>query len=219
MGKIETSKLSTETALDRIYNAYVSHTTKELSAEDTAILLRITEIDKQIENRKPVIKNIKGKEVSYNRPWQKKELVEWIVERFGVSHRTAYDDIDRCNIFFFSLETKENKEYARGHRIKIGDELMYEAAAMGDYKSAAAFFKEVNEIRGLKRTDPEIINPEHTIPSDPVIVGDASEIGFEKIDNLDKLADDLLKTFKGQVHKKINESAIDIDYEPEAETE
>jgi hypothetical protein len=221
MSIIKAKDVSDDTPLDRIYKAFVSHQLDKLSDSDKAILTRITEIDKQITVRKPVEKTIKGKVVTYNRPYQYKELCEWVVERFNVSHRQAYIDIDMSKRFFLSCETRDDKEYARGQRILIGNELMFEAAAQGDYKSAAAFFKELNEISGLKRTDPEGINPEDLIPIEFTIVDDPSQLdsSFEKIENIDELIRDLEKEFKRKTIKNVIDDAVDTDYESEETAE
>lgn len=221
MSVIKVKDIPEDTPLDRIYKAFVSHKLDQLSDSDKAILTRITEIDKQITARKPVEKTIRGKVVAYSRPYQYKELCEWVVERFDVSHRQAYIDIDMSKRFFLSCETRDDKEYARGQRIVIGNELMFEAAAQGDYKSAAAFFKELNEISGLKRIDPEGINPEDLIPIEFTIVDDPSQLdsNFEKIENIDEIIRDLEKEFKRKTIKNVIDDAVDTDYESEEKAE
>jgi hypothetical protein len=215
MPLIKPRDISEETPLDRIYKAFISHKLDDLHQSDQDILTRITEIDKQITARKPVSKKINGEKIKYSRPYQYKELAEWTVERFGVSHRQAYIDIEMSKRFFLSCETRDDKEFARGQRIAIGDDLMFLAVAKGDLKAAAAFFKEVNEIRGLKRSDPETLNPEDSVPTDMIIVDDPSEIGFEKVANLSQLSDELLKEFKGKTMKNVIDSAEDTTYESE----
>jgi hypothetical protein len=219
MSVIKLRDIPEDTPLDRIYKAFVAHKLDALSESDKEIHQRITEIDRQITARKPVKKNIRGKKVKYRTLYSSKELCEWVVERFGVSHRQAYIDIDMCKRFYLSTETREDKEYARGQRIAIGNELMFEAAAQGDYKSAAAFYKEINEITGLKRTDPETLNPEMLIPSDPIIVDDPSEIGFEPIENLAALTRELEKEFKRKTIDNVINSAEETDYESDPSAE
>lgn len=218
MTLIKSRDITEDTPLDRIYKAFIGHKLDDLTPSDQDILTRITEIDKQITARKPVTKKINGEKIKYNRPYQYKELAEWTVERFGISHRQAYIDIEMSKRFFLSCETRDDKEFARGQRIAIGDDLMFLAVAKGDLKSAAAFFKEVNEIRGLKRSDPETLNPEASVPSDLVIVDDPSEVGFEKIENIEQAADELYKEFKGKAMKNVMDTAEYTPYESDEAT-
>lgn len=211
--KITPKNITGNTVEERIYKAFISHDLDSLSDSDKNVFKRISKVDALISQRKPVKKSVRGKELSYSVPYSYKELVEWLVEHFKISHRQAYIDIDMAKRFFLSLETREDKEFGRGQQIAIGYELMFEAQAVGDYKSAAAFYKEINEIKGLKKTDPEQINPEDLIPTDLVLIDDPSELGFPKIDNVDQLANELLKTLKGGVIKKMTTSAEDVDYE------
>ena len=217
MSLIKARDISEETPLDRIYKAFIDHKLDALAPTDQAIYTRITEIDRQITARKPVSKKVNGEKIKYNRPYQYKELAEWVVERFKISHRQAYIDIEMSKRFYLSCETRDDKEFGRGQRLAIGDDLMFLAVAKGDFKSAAAFFKEGNELRGLKRNDPETLNPEASVPSDLVIVDDASEVGFEKIENIGQLADELLKEFKSKSIKSVLDTAEDTPYESDTE--
>jgi hypothetical protein len=214
---IPVKSIPEDTPLDRIYKAFVTHTLDTLSETDKGILTRITEIDKQMTARKPVKKVIKGKEVEFNRPYLYKELCEWIVERFGVSHRQAYTDIDTCKRFFLTTQTRDDQEFGRGQQIAIGNELLFEAASQGDYKSAAAFFKEINELMGLKRIMPETINPELLLPSEFVIVDDPSQLDnkFKKEENFSEMVSALEIEFKEKGISKIMDTAVDTDYESE----
>ncbi|WP_285055144.1 hypothetical protein [Pedobacter ginsengisoli] len=221
MSVIKVNQIGEETPLDRIYKAFIAHELDKLSASDSEIYTRITEIDRQMTARKPVKKQIRGKDYEYTVPYRYKELCEWIVERFKVSHRQAYIDIDMTKRFFANTETREDKEIGRGQRIAIGDELMWEAKATGDYKSAHAFFKEVNEISGYKRVDPETINPEHLVPSEFLIVNHPSELEtpFPVIENFAEMVRELERDFKQKTVNKIMDDAVDIDYESDETAE
>lgn len=221
MTLIKPNKVSDETPLDRIYKAFISHGLDKLSDTDKGIYKRITEIDKQISARKPIKKTVRGQEVEYRVPFSYKELCEWVVERFKVSHRQAYIDIDMSKRFYLSCETKEDQEVGRGQRIAIGNEFMFEAFAMGDYKAGAALFTEINKVMGLHTIKPETFNPEHLIPAEFLIVDDPSQLDakFPKYDDLPELIKELERDFKKKAVKNVMDEATDIDYESEEEAE
>src|SRR5690606_20810093 len=114
--------------------------------------------------------------------------------RFGVSLAQAYIDIEMAERFFLTTERRPDKEFARGMQIYWGEDAMARAQADGDHRAAAAFFKELNKIRGLDKFEDESANLKDFRPIKPVIVSDPSELGFEKIDNPDKVVAELRKS-------------------------
>ncbi|TXI14819.1 MAG: hypothetical protein E6Q66_04690 [Pedobacter sp.] len=192
MQVIKPKQISGETALDRITRAWLSHDLDGLSDADKQLLDRISEADKQLQHGKLIRKN--GKD--FSRPMRVKELAEWLVERFKISLRQAYIDIETAKAFFLSTQSRNDKEFARGQMIQYGEEFMCEAAARGDFKAAAAFFKELRLLHGLDKVDVETPNLSQWEPATPVIVSDPSALGFEKIEHPDQLVQKLLKSLK-----------------------
>lgn len=216
---IKAKDISTDTALDRILKAWLAHNLDGLAETDKGILERITEIDKRIQQQMIVKRKehsvVTGQpyEREFKRPMRYKELVEWHVERFGISHRQAYIDIEHAKQFFLSTESREDKEFARGQMIMQGEEMMFEAASLGDFKSAAAFYKELRLLRQLDKVDKTNIDPSKYQPVIPRIVNDPSELGFEKMDNPDAIVAELRKSFKKGVVDKMLEDSEEVQDE------
>lgn len=192
MQLIKPKQISTETALDRITGAWLAHDLDHLSDADKHLLERISEADKQLQHGKLIRKN--GKD--FSRPMRIKEVAEWLVERFKISLRQAYADIEMAKQFFLSTQSRNDKDFARGQMIQWGEEFMCEAAAKGDFKAAAAFFKELRLLHGLDKIDAETPDLSQWEPIKPIIISSVSEIGYEKIEHLDQEIKKLLKALK-----------------------
>lgn len=192
MSNIKPSKIKGDTALERILKAWLEHDLDNLAEADKNILSRITELDKRMQ----VGKLIKDNKKDFSRPIRTKELAEWHVERFKVSHRQAYADIEMTKQFFLSTQSREDKEFARGQMILQGEELMFKAASNGDFKAASAFFKELRLLRGLDKVDQDVPDLTKWEPINPIIISDASDMGFDKIEHPDQEVKKLLKSFK-----------------------
>lgn len=192
MQLINPKQISTDTALNRITKAWLSHDLDSLSDADKQLLERISEADKQLQHGKLIRKN--GKD--FSRPMRVKELAEWLVERFQISLRQAYADVETAKQFFLSTQSRNDKDFARGQMIQLGEEFMCEAAVRGDFKAAAAFFKELRLLHGLDKIDVETPDLSSWEPVTPVIVSDPSELGFEKLEQPDQLVQKLLKSLK-----------------------
>ena len=189
---IKAKQIPTDTALDRITRAWLAHDLESLAPADKQLLERISEADKQLQHGKLIRKN--GKD--FTRPMRLKELAEWLAERFKISHRQAYADIEMAKQFFLSTQSREDKDFARGQMILQGEELMFEAASTGDFKAAAAFFKELRLLRGLAKIEQDPPHLSKGEPIKPIIISSVSEMGYEKIEYLDQEIKKLLKSFK-----------------------
>lgn len=199
MSNIKPRHIKNDTPLDRILKAWINHELDNLDEIDKNILIRITELDKHMQAGKL----IKGNKNDFSRPFRTRELAEWHVERFKVSLRQAYVDIEMAKQFFLSTETRDDKEFARGQMIKVGLDMLDDARKSGDLKAATAIFKEISSLRGLDKIDvdtPDISNWE---PVQPTIVADPSELGFEKIEHPDQVVKKLLQSFKQSPIEKI----------------
>jgi hypothetical protein len=205
---------SDDTVLDRLYRAYLDHTTDQLTSEDQMILTRITEVDKRFSEKLLVkLKKLKGgKKIQYERPYNFKELVSWLTEKYQISYRQAYADIAMAKRFFLCGQTPEDKEFARGQQIEIGWDLYYEAKAKGDFKTAKDVYREINELKRLKIIEPEVIDRSKLMPGEFVVTNDPSELGFEKMENPDAIVERLRKTFKKGFIEAISNDAEEIDF-------
>ena len=208
MSNIKVRDIKSTTPLDRILKSWLAHDLDHLSDEDKGILQRITEIDKRMQTGQ-LVKSNKG---DFSRPMRLKELVEWHTERFKISSRQAYADIAMAKQFFLSTETRDDKEFARGQMIQQGEEMMFRAAAQSDFKSAAAFFKELRLLRGLDKIDVETPDLSKWEPFQPRIIADPVELGFEKMEHPSKEVDKLLKSFKkGPIEKMLDDPQSEIE--------
>ena len=223
MGTLRAKHVRDNTALDRILKAFLSNKLDNLSAEDQFILERISEVDARIRSGYIVIPSrwdenlgldVEDHTRKYNRPYRKKELADWQMARFGVSMAQAYIDIDMAERFFLTTETKSDKEFARGLQIHWGEDAMAKCIADGDYRAAAAFFKELNKIKGLEKFEDEGPELKDFRPIEQIIVADPSELGFERVDNPDLLVAELRKSLKkSTIIDKIVEEAEAIEFE------
>lgn len=210
MSKTQIIRIEGDTAADRIVYAWKNHALDQLSEEDQRILERITEVEKRFHEKK-FVKDKDGNDTDKTRPYKWKDLVEHLVQSFGISNRQAYADIELAKRFFLLGRTKFDKEFARGYRVDQGEELMYQAIDAGDYKSAAAFYKEIVKLEGLDRPDEAVHDPSRFQPPTPKIIADPSELGFEKIDNPDAVVERLRKSFKQGAIDKMLDDAEDIE--------
>lgn len=211
------------TALDRILKAFLDNKLDELSPEDQFILERISEVDARIRAGYVVVPtkwdenieaDVQDNARKFTRPYRKKELAEWQIARFGVSLAQAYADVEMAERFFLTTETKSDKEFARGLQIHWGEDAMARCIADGDYRAAAAFFKELNKIKGLDKFEDDTPELKDFRPIEQIIVADPSELGFDKIDNPDSLVAELRKSLKkSSVIDKIVAEAEDVDFE------
>lgn len=210
-------------ALDRIYKAWLGGKLDGLRQSDKNLLERMQRIDLLVREKSPqTIRKYTDKgmpyEVEYRRPWRKRELVDWIVAEFGVTTRQAYIDIDHADRFFHSFETPKEKEFARGMQIEWGEEMMARAEASGDYRAAAAFFKEINQIRGLRTHTPEGIDPRELIPTEPILIDDPTKLGFPALDEpVEQVKERLMKQLKSGLIDALVDDAEDIDEDVEEE--
>ncbi len=206
---------SDETVLDRLYRAFLDHKTDELSDEDKSILARITEVDKRFSEKLLVTKKkLKGgKKVQYERPYNFKELVNWLVEKYDVSYRQAYADIAMAKRFFLCGQTPDDKEFARGQQIEVGWDLYYTALSQGQLMVAHLVHKDISDLLRLKVVDPEHFDREKMMPADYVVTDDASELGFPKMDNPDAIVERLKKSFKKNIIEVMTNDAEDIESE------
>lgn len=203
MGALRPKHVKGNTALDRILKAFLKNDLDNLSQPDKDILERISEVDKRIRAGYTVIKskfdyqlNMDVEDYRFTRPYRKRELAEWQVERFNVSLAQGYIDIEMAERFFLTTETRTDKEFARGMMIHWGEEAMAQAMHNGDYRAAAVFFKELAKIKGLDKEIDPLFDPETFKPIQPVIADDPSEIGFDLMENPELLVARLNKELR-----------------------
>ena len=216
-------------ALDIILKAFLANNLDSLDEQHQQILERISEVDARIRvgNSIPQTRfdpdlNMEVQDGRLKRPYRKRELAEWQMARFGVSMAQAYIDIEMAERFFLTTERRPDKEFARGMQIYWGEEAMARAQADGDHRAAAAFFKELNKIRGLDKFEDDSANLKDFRPIMPVVVSDPSELGFEKIDNPDKVVAELRKSLKGKsssIERMLDAEATDIQFDEEEDAD
>ncbi len=224
MSNLRPKHVRGNTALDIILKAFLKNDLDSLTQEHKDILERISEVDARIRAGYTVKKiefdfdlGLDVEKDQYTRPYQKRELAQWQVAKFKVSLSQAYQDIQMAERFFLTTERRPDKEFARGMMIYWGEDAMAKAQADGDHRAAAAFFKELNKIKGLDREDVPEFDPEKFMPIQPVIVADPSDLGFEKIDNVDLVVSNLQKDLRKSkmMDKLLKKEAEDIEFEEE----
>lgn len=215
--------IGTDTPYDRILRAWLRNKLDSLSETDQNILARITEVQKRYEAGYTQVEKVysevldKNIEKKLNRPYRKRELAEWISQKFSVSLRQAYEDIKMSERFFLFNEGPSDKEFARGQLSYWGEKLLAKAEDQGDFRAAAALFKEIRLLKGLDKFEDQTFDPSKFEPINPVIVASPTEIGFEPMENPTAVVAELKKSLKKSVLDKILDDSEDVDDELETD--
>jgi len=193
--------------LGRIYKAFLSNKVDQLRETDKALLKRMQRVDTLVREKKLHEEqryNSDGQPIqfSFRRPYKKREIVEWLQSEFGISIRQAYLDIEMAQRFFHSFETAQDREIARGMAIETGEEMMARAEAAGDFRAAAAIFKELNTIKNIRTFQMDLIDPAEYIPTDPILVDDPARLGFPALE-------EPVEDVKARLLKKLKKGFID----------
>lgn len=168
------------TAYDIILRAWLAHKVDDLPDKERLMLLRWEQADRLLRNGE-LVKTDDGGDERQKR-FNTSMVVEWLVEKYPISKRTAYEDIHNAKRFFLSLEGRPDVEYERNIAILIGDELREKCIERGDFKAAAAVFKEVNIIKGLHEQSIEAPDYSEFQPPEFTITTSATDLGFEYVD-------------------------------------
>ncbi|KAA8483757.1 hypothetical protein BDE36_1779 [Arcticibacter tournemirensis] len=204
-GLLKPRDIKPETTYDVILKAYLENKIDELPEDQQKMLERWKKADSLLRSGELVKKG--NNEIT--RPYNISRLTDYLVSHYKVSVRTARADIAHAKRFFLSTYDRDEKEYARGVMIEWGEELFFEARSMGDYKAAAAIFKTLSEIKGIYNDDPDL--PDYSKIQIPqlVIVDDPSELGFEKVENVEEVVASILaKRKKNKLDKLIESTEI-----------
>lgn len=185
---IRASDVQGDTAYDVILRAWLAHKVDDLPADKQNMLLRWQKVDALIRQGE-LVRQVEddGSLVTVKKRYNFSGLVEWLRENFKVSARTAYEDIKNAKRFFLCCEGREDIEYSRGVMIEWGEHMMHTAFENGDFDGASKFFKELNKIKGLHETRVDLPDYSEFVPPSFVITTDPTELGFEKIDNVDEV--------------------------------
>lgn len=191
-GLIRSSDIKGNTSYDVILRAWLDHKVHELPAELSGMIERWQMVDQLIRKGELLQKVTETGIIDYTKRFNYSDLVEWLIEKYKISSRTAYEDIRNAKRFFLSCEGRGDLEYARGVSIEHGEQMMWAAFESGDFDAASKFFKELNVIKGLH--EPLLDTPDYAefTPPEFVIVSDPTELGFEKIDNQEEVVKRIL---------------------------
>lgn len=201
-----------ETNYDVILRHYLSHSLDDLPTKLKDMLERWTTANSLL--REGILIKEEGQE-NGRRVFKQTQIAAYLVEYYGVSYRTANEDIANAKNFFAPEHTRNEKEFARGVMVEWGKEMMFAAYQDKDYKSAATFWKALAEVQGLDKDDPDLPNYAQVVLPQLVIVDDPSELdaGYRKIENPDELVKEILaRRKKDKMDKLIEESEL-ADYE------
>jgi hypothetical protein len=175
------------TAYDIIMRAWLSHKVKELPDEQRMMLERWEQADRLLRNGELVTIITEDGPVQKQGRFNVSKVVEWLREKYKISARTAYEDIHNTKRFFLSLEGRPDIEYDRIIAITRGEELLDKYDEKGDGKTVAAIFKEINKLKGLHEQTIEAPDYTEFQPPKYTVTGDATELGFDKVENEEEL--------------------------------
>lgn len=195
--------IKVETTYDVILKAFLGGKLLDLPEDQKKMLDRWRMANALMRDGKLVKKGKREIVIPYNFS----KVADFLVNEFSISYRTAYEDIASAKRFFLPVYTKGDKDFAKGVMIEWGDKLMWEAAGNGDYKSAAAFFKTLAEIKGVLKDDQEL--PDYANINLPAfnLVADPSFLGFPKLEDPDAAVDRIMaKRKKDKIDQIISES-------------
>lgn len=223
MSLIRAKDVEVDGALGRLYKAFLTNKVGELRKSDQSLLTRMKRVDTLVREKKLHKEkryNAEGGQYdfSFRRPFKKRELVDWLQSEFGISIRQAYLDIEMAQRFFHSFETAQDRELARGLAIETGEEMMARAEAAGDFRAAAALFKELNQIKNLRTFQMDLLDPSEYIPTDPILIDDPARLGFPSLDEpVEDVKARLIKKLKKGFIETLVEDAETIDDDMEEE--
>jgi hypothetical protein len=210
-GLLRPRDIKKETNFDIILRAWLENRLGDLSQELRDMLDRWQMADSLLRDGYLVKRG--NSEVT--QPYTFNKLVDFLVTKYGVSRRTAYDDIANAKKFFLSTYTKEDRDFARGVMIEWGEKMMWEAHNLGDNKSAAAFFKALSDIKGLLKEEQERPDYENISLPSFNLVEDPSVLGFPKVEDPDAaVARIMAKRKKSKIDMIIAESET-VDFTEE----
>lgn len=196
-GLISPRDIRIEDKYDKILKAYLDGKVDDLPEDLKGALERWSQVNSMLRQGEKVGK---GKN-KYYKPYKYDQVVKFIVAQFGVSIRTAYDDIKSAKRFFAIQETKVDDDFAKGIFIEKLEEAFAVCLGTGDHKSATAYAKVIASIRKWdKEQDDEA--PKYAELELPhfALVADPSELGFPKMDNPDAAVKRILeKRKKGKI--------------------
>ena len=179
-GLIRSKDIIVDDVLDKLYKAWIAHKLDDLELQDRWLLERMEYADAKLRE---------GGEMS-----RYGNLVKDIQQKYkhhapgnalGLSTRTIESDIARAKRFFLSVRPREDKEYARGKSIEWLERLIWKAETAGEFKAAAAFIKELDEIQGFKKDDIDLPDYEAVQPAPVMIVTDLTQLDIPVIDDLE----------------------------------
>ncbi len=187
-GVVKASDVKGSTAYDEILRAWLSHSVEKLTQEHARMLVRWEDVHRLIRQGELIKVEGNDKIKRYNFS----QLVEWLREQHQISARQAYDDIKNARRFFALCEGREDLEHARGGSIEVGEMMMWAAHEAGDRMAALGFYKETNKVRGFHEITPDLPDYESFVPPTYVIVSDPTELGFERVENVEEVVKRIL---------------------------
>ncbi|MGN8055647.1 hypothetical protein ACTJKN_05190 [Pedobacter sp. 22163] len=172
---IRSSFVQPEDLLDRIYKAWLAHAIDKLPEVEQKVLERMEYADRKL---------TKGGVGSMY--FNLLDDMEQYFKEHGVSRRTLENDISRAKKFFLSARPREDKEYARGKSIQWLERLIWKAEEECDFRAAALLMKELDEIQGFKREDPNLPDYEKFEIQPILVISDPTQLGVPQIENLEE---------------------------------
>jgi len=191
MKPIKVEDIKGDSAYEVIQRAWLGHKIEGLLPEHRAILERWQDVDRLYRRGEVGEMSSDGKNRLTKRfTWR--SIVEWLVERHGISVRQAYEDVANSKRFFLFADGRTDVEYARGAALEHGRMMQWAAFDAGKFEAAAMFFKECNQVEGLHEHGAEVPDYADFQPPSLLVVADPSELGFEKIENVDEVVQRIL---------------------------
>jgi hypothetical protein len=182
-------------ALDRIFKAWVTDKTHELTLQDTWLLERMEYAD--------AIMREGGERSRYT--MMVNEMMAFFKHQ-NLTKRTIENDIARAKRFFLATRPREDKEYARGIHLEWLHRLIWKAEDAGDFRAAAALMKEKGEIEAFKKVEMDLPDMNAIQPPPVLITMNPQDIDLPVIENLEERLKALMTPKKDE---KRNNQAFD----------
>lgn len=200
--------IKVEDKYDKILKAYLDGKKEQLPEDLKGSLDRWSQVNSMLRQGEKVGK---GKN-KYYKPYRYDQVVKFITVQFGVSIRTAYDDIKSAKRFFSIQETQIDDDFAKGIFLEKLDEAFAVCLGKGDHKSATAYAKVIAAIRKWDKEKDEDL-PKYAELELPhfALVADPSELGFPKMDNPDQAVARILEKRKKSKIDNIFASAETVE--------
>jgi hypothetical protein len=196
-------EINEETILDKIGKHLLAGTLETMPADLQVIFARWENVLDCYERGRYV--DYKGKSVLT--PYNHRDLVKHLKDKFSISTSQAYEDIANAKYFHGLAKPRDDKEFGRGWLAEQIKRYIAICEHKELFKLIPAYLKVLVSVEGYDRTTPDDIDLTQIQPPELIIVDDPREAtpNLPEVKNAEKL----IKEFMRREKKEFIQSIID----------